>query len=424
MGFPPTKPHPAPPQRTGCKPTATALPVNPSWKPINQYRTARLRKGHSAPRITLHLRPAAKMPLMRITNLLRSMEEKAIMPRKKAGAPPGTMVYTGQRHQEEIHLHLTQYHGDFFDVQSTEDAIPDPPTKQATLWYDVRGLHDIELVEKLGKQHGMHPLALEDVVDVQQRPKMELYEDGVLIVIKAFSFDAITRDLSIEQVSIYLTEGTVLTFQEDVGDLFKSVRKRLETSSGRIRSRGADYLAYALVDNIVDKYFTVIDQIEGELDKLEDVIMRSPEMSTKSKIHDLRLALLTLRKSISPLRELMNRFSDTESKLVTSDTQVYVADLRDHVIQITDLVETYRDVINGLYDLYVSEISFRMNSVMQTLTIVSTIFIPLSFLVGVYGMNWDNMPELHTRYGYFVLWGVMICVILGMLGWFRSRRWI
>ena len=361
---------------------------------------------------------------MRITNLLRSKEEKAIMPRKKAGAPPGTMVYTGQRHMEDVFVHLTQYHGDFFDVQTAEDAIPEPQSQRATIWYDVRGLHDIELVERLGKQHKMHPLALEDVVDVQQRPKMELFEDGVLIVIKAFAFDSVTRDLSIEQVSIYLTEGTVITLQEDAGDLFKSVRKRLETSSGRIRSRGADYLAYALVDNIVDKYFTVIDQIEGELDKLEDVIMRSPEMSTKSKIHDLRLALLTLRKSISPLRELMNRFSDTESRLISADTQVYVADLRDHVIQITDLVETYRDVTNGLYDLYVSEISFRMNSVMQTLTIVSTIFIPLSFLVGVYGMNWDNMPELHTRYGYFVLWAIMICLIIGMLGWFRSRRWI
>ncbi|WP_116106811.1 magnesium/cobalt transporter CorA [Lewinella sp. IMCC34191] len=361
---------------------------------------------------------------MRISSLLRSKEEKAIFPRRKAGAPPGTMVYTGQRQTEDVHMHLTQYHGNFFDVQTAEDAIPVPKTEQATLWYDMRGLHDVELVERLGKEHGMHPLGLEDVVDVQQRPKMEVFEDGVLIVIKAFAFEPTTRDLSIEQVSIYLTEGTVLTFQEDTGDLFKSVRKRLETASGRIRSRGADYLAYALVDNIVDKYFTVIDQIEGELDKLEDIIMRSPEMSTKSKIHDLRLALLTLRKSISPLRELMNRFSDTESKLISADTQVYVADLRDHVIQITDLVETYRDVTNGLYDLYVSEISFRMNSVMQTLTIVSTIFIPLSFLVGVYGMNWQYMPELTTRYGYFVLWGVMITVILGMLGWFRSRHWI
>ena len=361
---------------------------------------------------------------MRITNLLRSKEEKALVTRSKAGAPPGTMVYTGQRQTEQIHLHLTQYYGDFFDVQTSHDELPTPHSRKATLWYDMRGLHDLVLVERLGKQYGMHPLALEDVVDVQQRPKMEAFENGVMFTIKAFAFNAERLELSVEQVSIYLTEGVVVSFQEDSGDLFKSVRKRLETSSGRIRTRGADYLAYALVDNVVDKYFTVIDQIEGELDKLEETIMRSPEIQTKSKIHDLRLSLLTLRKSISPLRELTTRFADAESALITADTQVYVRDLRDHVIQITDLVETYRDVTNGLYDLYTSEISFRMNSVMQTLTIVSTIFIPLSFLVGVYGMNWENMPELRTQYGYFVLWGVMITLILGMLGWFRSRRWI
>ena len=361
---------------------------------------------------------------MRITNLLRSAEEKARFTRRKAGAPPGTMVYTGERQTEDIHVHLTQYYGDFFDVQTAQNDLPAPHTRQATIWYDLRGLHDTALVERMGKQYGMHPLALEDVVDVQQRPKMEIFEQGVMFTIKAFAFAPERLELSIEQVSIYLTEGVVISFQEDGGDLFKSVRKRLETSSGRIRTRGADYLAYALVDNVVDKYFTVIDQIEGELDKLEESIMRNPEIQTKSKIHDLRLSLLTLRKSISPLREMTTQFSDTESALITPDTQVYVRDLRDHVIQITDLVETYRDVTNGLYDLYTSEISFRMNSVMQTLTIVSTIFIPLSFLVGVYGMNWDYMPELQTRYGYFVLWGVMIGLIVGMLGWFRSRRWI
>ncbi|MCP9237858.1 magnesium/cobalt transporter CorA [Lewinella sp. JB7] len=361
---------------------------------------------------------------MRIVNLLRSKEEKAVTGRRKAGAPPGTMIYTGEQETESIHVHLTQYHGNFIEAQTTENVLPEPRTEQATLWYDIRGLHNVGLIEQVGRQFGMHSLALEDVVDVHQRPKMEIMEDGVLIVIKAFAFDRPNRQLSIEQVSIYLTEGKVLTFQEDVGDLFRSVRKRLETASGRIRSRGADYLAYALVDNVVDKYFTVIDQIEDELDQLEEEIMGEPEMGTKSKIHDLRLALLTLRKSISPLRELTGQFADTETPLITADTQVYVRDLRDHVIQITDLVETYRDVTNGLYDLYVSEISFRMNSVMQTLTIVSTIFIPLSFLVGVYGMNWDHMPELHTRYGYFILWGVMLALIAGMLTWFRSRKWI
>ena len=216
----------------------------------------------------------------------------------------------------------------------------------------------------------------------------------------------------------------MITFQEDAGDLFVAVRNRLETSSGRIRSRGADYLAYALIDSVVDHYFTVLDKIEETLDELEDTILTKPEMATKSRLHDLRLALLTMRKSTSPTRELTNKFGDTEHALVTEDTQLFVRDLKDHIIQITDLVETYRDVTNGLYDLYVSEISFRMNSVMQTLTIFSTIFMPLGFLAGIFGMNFAYIPGLDNPYGYYILWAVMIMLSGGMLIWFRWRRWL
>ena len=360
---------------------------------------------------------------MRITNLLRSADEKRSNERLAAGAPPGTLVYTGKVESETTYIHHTHYDQGTFGLKTFEDQLPDF-SDHPTDWYDMRGLHRVELVERLGKQFGIHPLALEDILDVNQRPKMEAYADGMLLIVKAFDFDSATRQLSVEQVSIYLREGVVISFQEDPGDLFLPVRNRLETSSGRIRTRGADYLAYALIDNIVDRYFHVIDQIEEQLDKLEDKIMRDPDISTKSRIHDIRLSLLTLRKGMSPLRELTTPFADTESDLVSIDTQVYARDLRDHVIQITDLVETYRDITNGLYDLYVSEISFRMNSVMQTLTVVSTIFIPLSFLVGVYGMNFQYIPELNHRYGYFFLWGIMLAIIFGMLYWFRRRHWL
>jgi magnesium transporter len=253
---------------------------------------------------------------------------------------------------------------------------------------------------------------------------MESYKDGILLQLKAFDFDRNTRDLSIEQVSIYLTDETVITFQEDAGDLFAAVRKRLETSGGRIRSKGPDYLAYALIDNITDRYFSVLDSIEETLDELENVILNDPEPRTKSQIHDLRLALLTMRKSTSPTRELAGRFGDSDHRLVSEDTQLYVRDLKDHIVQITDLVETYRDVTNGLYDLYVSEISFRMNSVMQTLTIVSTIFIPLGFLAGVFGMNFAVMPGLQNPNGYYILWAAMIMIAGLLLLWFRSKKWI
>jgi magnesium transporter len=361
---------------------------------------------------------------MRIAKILRSQTEKIGLSRKATGAPPGTLVFTGHQEMEEVHVHLTHYDSEVFHCKTEIGSIPKDNAPGKVTWYDVRGLHRVDLIEKLGMAYGMHPLSLEDVVDVHQRPKMEPYKDGILLQVKAFAFEKTTRELSIEQVSIYLTDETVITFQEDAGDLFASVRKRLESGSGRIRSKGPDYLAYALIDNITDKYFTVLDQIEETLDELEDIIIKDPQVETRSKIHDLRLALLTMRKSTSPTRELAGRFGDTEHRLVTEDTQLYVRDLKDHIIQITDLVETYRDVTNGLYDLYVSEISFRTNKIMQTLTIVSTIFIPLGFLAGVFGMNFAYIPGLENPYGYYILWGTMVMIAGGTLVWFRAKRWI
>ncbi len=362
---------------------------------------------------------------MRATNLLRSQAEKIGLTRPKTGAPPGTLVYTGRQEMDETHTHLTQFGPDpeHFEHSLAVNELPPSKPDNGITWYDMRGLHNITLVEELGKRYGMHPLALEDVVDVYQRPKMETYTDGVLLQLKAFAFDQESRQLSVEQVSVYLHEETVLTFQEDAGDLFASVRKRLETKTGRIRSRSADYLAYALIDNVIDRYFAVLDKIEEALDVLENQILKQPEPATKGHIHDLKLSLLTMRKSVSPLRELVSSFGDTEHRLVTEDTQLFVRDLKDHIIQVTDLVETYRDVTNGLYDLYVSEISFRTNSVVQTLTIVSTIFMPLSFLAGLYGMNFVNIPELQNSDGYYILLSVMGVLVVLMVGWFWRKGW-
>ena len=361
---------------------------------------------------------------MRVTKLLRSATEKADFGRNRSGAPPGTLIYTGRQEMDDVHVHLTHYGPERFNCTTLVNELPEDRSPLKVTWYDVRGLHEVNLIEKLGKSYGMHPLALEDVVDVYQRPKIETYKEGVLLIAKAFAFDRESRQLSVEQVSVYVTDSTVISFQEDAGDLFKSVRKRLETSSGRIRSRGADYLAYALIDNIVDKYFSVLDQIEETLDELESNILRDPQPHTKAHIHDLRLALLTMRKSTGPTRELAGRFAEVEHPFISEDTQLYVRDLKDHVIQITDLVETYRDVNNGLYDLYVSEISFRMNNVMQTLTIVSTVFIPLGFLAGVYGMNFTVMPGTDGENAFWVFVGVMVLIAVGTLLWFRSRKWI
>ena len=216
----------------------------------------------------------------------------------------------------------------------------------------------------------------------------------------------------------------VLTFQEDHTDLFAPVRKRIHSGKGKVRQRGADYLAYALADNLVDHYYVVLDLIEDQIETLEDSLLEKPDGSTKEKIHHLKKEMIRVRKSIAPLREAISRFSKSDSPLIEENTVTYIRDLYDHTIQIMDSVDNFRDVLNGLQDLYISEISFRMNQVMQVLTIITTIFVPLSFLAGLYGMNFDNIPELHFKHGYFILLGVMFLVAVGLLLGFKKRNWL
>lgn len=363
---------------------------------------------------------------MRVTNAITTRAER-LLKRKTAGAPPGELLYTGRQEMDKVLIHYTRYGNECLQTTSTHiDEIPalDPPQAGRVDWLDIRGLHREEIIEELGERYGIHPLAMEDILDVRQRPKLEEYPDGIFIIIRAFQFETSRRDLLTEQVSLYLKGNLVISFQEDAGDLFAGVRQRLEGGSGRILKRGADYLTYALIDNVVDHYFKILDQVEDILDQLETQILSNPSPETKGEIHELRLSTLTLRKSLSPMREVASALGSTDHSLISEETQTFSRDLRDHTIQVLDLVETYRDILNGLYDLYVSEISFKMNQVMQTLTVMSVIFIPLSFLVGLYGMNWEYMPELGWRYGYFALWAFMVLLVVGLLWWFRRKHWI
>ena len=230
--------------------------------------------------------------------------------------------------------------------------------------------------------------------------------------------------LKTEQLSIYIGQNFLLSFQEDNDDLFVPIRKRLEKGSGRIRQRGSDYLGYALIDSVVDNYFVVLDKVEMAMEDIEEAILKNNDSGIKGRIHQLKLQTLLLRKSIAPLRDAVSRFSKTDNSLMTEDTLVFARDLHDHINQIIDMVETSRDIVNGLNDLYISELSFKMNNVMKILTIITTIFVPLSFLAGLYGMNFDNMPELHWQYGYFILLGVMFFILIGLLVFFHRKRWL
>lgn len=346
---------------------------------------------------------------------------------KKTGLAPGTVVYTGDYKTEKVFTHYLQY-----DMQKMEEQTFDshknilfsPASEDNVDWYDLRGMHDIKLIESIGKAFSIHPIVLENAVDVNQRPSYEEYELGNFITLKAISFDKQTHKISKEHVAIYFRKGIIITFQETESDLFTSIRNRLSTSSGRIRQKGTDYLAYALVDVIVDNYYTTLEGLEDIIELLEERIATDYNIKNKSTIHSLKKELLVLKKSVSPLREAISRFSKTESLLVEESSLVFIRNLYDHTIQVMDSIESYRDMLNSLQDLFIAEVSFKMNKVMQLLTLISVIFIPLTFLAGIYGMNFDNIPELHYKYGYHILLGVMFVIFVVLLLIFRKKKWL
>ncbi len=351
------------------------------------------------------------------------MKEK----RKSAGLPPGSVVFTGSQKVEKISIHYLQYDADFLAEKnfSNQTKITFHQSAPERIdWYDIRGLHDTELIETIGKTFDVHPLVLEDIVDVEQRPKFEEYEKGIFIIIRALAFDQVNEVINTEQIGIFFRKGLVLTFQETESDLFLLARQRVQRGRGRIRGRGADYLVYALLDVIVDHYFVMLEKVDDVIESLEHELLQRTDNGIRERMHHLKIALLAARKSIAPLREAISRFAKSENELIEDSSTVFIRDLYDHTIQIMDLVESHRDTLNGLQDLHLSEISFRMNQVMQVLTIITTIFVPLSFLAGLYGMNFDNIPELHYKYGYFVLVAFMFVIAGGLLLWFRSKKWL
>jgi len=342
---------------------------------------------------------------------------------KKAGLPPGTMVYTGQKRMEVPDLSVYRYSPSEIQISKSKGDIqyPDP---LGVLWVDIRGLHEMDLLRELGGKFDIHSLVLEDIVDISQRPKYDNYEDGFLVLLQSLSFHPEDNRIVHEQVSIYCGKDFVLSFQEDAKDCFQSIRVRIQNSQGRIRKYHSDYLTYALIDDIVDRYFVTMESIVDQIEVLEAEISDKPSFETKNSIHGLKRTVMDMRKAIAPLRDALSQLMRSDNPLITESVRPYLQDLYGNVLQSLEMVDSYRDILSGLQDLYLAEISYKMNKVMQTLTIVSTIFIPLTFLAGIYGMNFANMPELQWKYGYFFLLGIMFIVAVILLLLFRRRKWL
>ncbi len=345
---------------------------------------------------------------------------------KKAGLPPGTPVYVGKKKDEQVKVTCIDYDGDHFEekeVKTIDECFP-LKDKPAATWINIDGVHKLDNIEKIGKQFKIHPLVLEDIMHTEQRPKMEDFEDYLFIVLKMFQYDEKENETKTEQVSIILSSNYIISFQEDEGDVFDLIRERIRTDRGRIRKMGVDYLAYSLIDAIVDNYFMVLEKIGERIEDIEDDMIKNPTPEVLHTIHSVKRELIFLRKSVWPLREVISRLERWESPLINKSIDIYLRDVYDHTIQVIDALETFRDMLSGMLDIYLTSVSNRMNEVMKVLTIIATIFIPLTLVAGIYGMNFKYMPELEAPWGYPMVYAIMLAISAVMLVYFRRKRWL
>lgn len=366
-------------------------------------------------------------PLKKIRNFTRNHHSK-----KQPGSAPGTVEHIGRKRVEQIKIVIHDYdedHVKHVEIDSIEDCQPylEHPSKT---WIKVQGLHDVEKLKSIWKYFDIHPLIQEDIVNTNQRPKEERYESCIFIVMRMLYYSTETQTVDNEQISIILGENYVLSFQETDQPIFEPVVERLKIGMSRIRTQGPDYLAYALVDNVTDHYFNLLNLFAERMEQIEDVLIDDPDESTFQNIHALRKEITYARKSIWPARDMLNTMIRDESRFIKDSTKVFIRDVYDHLVQIIDNVENYRDMIMSMHDMYMSHVSNKMNEVMKLLTIIATIFIPLTFIAGIYGMNFNpeaspyNMPELNWYYGYPAALLLMIIVAVFMLSYFRRKNWI
>jgi magnesium transporter len=357
------------------------------------------------------------------------MRNKKIIKQKnspKRGKPPGSLIYMGPRKDVPITIDYIQYNSEKYESKSLND-FPENFQLQGEdyiTWLDIKGLHDISLIENIGKAANIHPLTLEDLLNVNQRPKLDFFNSYIFLVVQILKYDTDTNSVESEQLSIILSDKCVITFLEGSSDVFDTLKGRMEKTVGKIRNSSADYLAYSILDVVIDEYYEVVEKIGERIEVVEEQLILQARKLAINDIYEIKRDLIFLRKSISPLREIITKLDKSESPLINERTRLYLRDIYDHAIQIIDTIEQYRDLTSGLADMYLSSVSNKMNEIIKVLTILSSIFIPLTFIVGVYGMNFKNMPELEWHYGYYFCLVFMLMLAIVMLIYFRIRKWL
>ncbi len=342
---------------------------------------------------------------------------------EKAGLPPGTLMHIGEEKKHTPKISILDYNEIKFEekiAKNVEECFPFRRKKSVT-WINIDGVHDPAIIQDIGKHFGFHYLLLEDIMNNEQRPKIETFEDHIFVILKMLTYEK--KEISTEQISIIIGKNFVISFQETEGDIFGPIRKRIRENKGKLRKRGPDYLAYSLIDAIVDHYFAVLEKLEEQIEDVEETINR-PTAETIKIMHHLKRQTISLQRSIWPLREVVSGMMRSESIILKKTTAIYLRDVYDHTIQIMDTIETFRDILAGMMEVYLFSLSNKTNEIMKVLTIIGTIFIPLTFITGIYGMNFDFMPALSWEYGYYAVMIGMLLIVIFLLFYFRKRRWI
>ena len=347
--------------------------------------------------------------------------------RSEIGLAPGTLVHIGEKKAEKVVIRVLAYNTEKLiekELDSVEECLEFKDQPDINLWINIDGLDRVDFIEKLGNCFNIHPLTLEDVLNTGQRPKTEDYDSYIYAVLKMIFLDTEKEKIIIDQVSIIIGPNYILSFQEKQGNVFDTVRERFENPTSRLRKNGVDYLAYSLIDAVVDNYFLTLEHLGDKIEYLDEGLVIQPGPETLKIIQKYKRDMIILRKSVWPLRELINGLQRVESDLIKKTTRVYLRDVYDHTIQIIDSIEGFQDILSSMIDIYLSSISYRMNDVRKILTVIATIFIPLTFIAGVYGMNFEYMPELKWRWGYPVVMVGMTIIGISMFVFFKKREWV
>ncbi|MEK6967359.1 MAG: magnesium/cobalt transporter CorA [Nanoarchaeota archaeon] len=345
---------------------------------------------------------------------------------KKAGMEPGSLVYIGEQKTEKVKITFIDYDEHKLEekeLQNIEEAFPSKSTPTVS-WTNIYGIHQVDIIEKVGKHFDLHPLLLEDVVNTQQRPKVEDYGDYLFFVLKMLSFNEKANKVEAKQVCLVLGKTYVISFQESDSDVFDPVRDRIRSGKARIRRHGPDFLAYSLIDAIIDNYFGILENLGEAIEQLEDELAKNPQQSDLKKLFGLKREVTTLRKAIFPLREIIGKVEKGDSSLIKKGTEVYFRDVYDHAVSMIDNIDTFRDMMSEMVDIYLSAQSNKLNEVIRVLTVISTIFMPITFIASIYGMNFRYLPELEWRYGYFSVLALMAAITVVMLIYFKRKKWV